>query len=100
MANEYNKNVKAPEWFSNGFNLENGMEQLKKFFSNVTVFHHDNNLIVTDWRAIYDYMCSLPGGLKKLYWNILCFVRIDYGCGNERPMGQIGKVDGQIIKYK
>ena len=66
LANEYNKNVKAPEWFSNGFNLENGMEQLKKFFSNVTVFHHDNNLIVTDWRAIYDYMCSLPGGIEKI----------------------------------
>lgn len=54
LANEYNKSVRAPEWFSSGFNLENGMEQLKKFFSKVTVFHHDNNLLVTDWRAIYD----------------------------------------------
>lgn len=60
LAHEYDKNVKAPEWFSRGFNLENGKEQLDEFFSNVTMFYHDNNLVVPDWKAIYDYLCSLP----------------------------------------
>lgn len=61
LAYEYDKNVKAPEWFSRGFNLENGKEQLDEFFSSVTMFYHDNNLMVPDWKAIYDYLCSLPG---------------------------------------
>lgn len=60
LAHEYDKNVKAPEWFSRGFNLENGKEQLDEFFSSVTMFYHDNNLMVPDWKAIYDYLCSLP----------------------------------------
>lgn len=61
LAHEYDKNVKAPEWFSRGFNLENGKEQLDEFFSSVVMFYHDNNLLIPDWRAIYDYLCSLPG---------------------------------------
>lgn len=30
------------------------------FFSNVTMFYHDNNLLIPDWRVIYDYeiICS------------------------------------------
>lgn len=60
LAYEYDKNVKAPEWFSRGFILENGKEQLDVFFSNVTMFYHDNNLLIPDWRVIYDYLCSLP----------------------------------------
>lgn len=60
LAYEYDKNVKAPEWFSRGFILENGKEQLDEFFSDVTMFYHDNNLLIPDWRAIYDYLCSLP----------------------------------------
>ena len=60
LAHEYDKNVKAPEWFSRGFNLENGKEQLDEFFSSVVMFYHDNNLLIPGWRAIYDYLCSLP----------------------------------------
>ncbi len=69
LAHEYDKNVKAPEWFSRGFNLENGKEQLDKFFSSVTMFCHDNNLLIPDWRAIYDYLCSLPGIEKVMRKN-------------------------------
>lgn len=69
LAYEYDKNVKAPEWFSRGFNLENGKEQLDEFFSSVTMFYHDNNLMVPDWKAIYDYLCSLPGIEKVMRKN-------------------------------
>ena len=69
LAHEYDKNVKAPEWFSRGFNLENGKEQLDEFFSSVTMFCHDNNLLIPDWRAIYDYLCSLPGIEKVMSKN-------------------------------
>lgn len=60
LAKEYDKNVKVPEWFSRGFNLENGKEQLDEFFTDIKMFYHDNNLMVPDWQAIYDYLCSLP----------------------------------------
>lgn len=60
LASEYNKNIKAPEWFSQGFNLENGIEQLEEYFSDIKIFYHDNNLVVPNPRAIYDYLCSLP----------------------------------------
>ena len=69
LAHEYDKQVKSPEWFSRGFNLENGKEQLDEFFSNVTMFYHDNNLLISDWRAIYDYLCSLPGIEKVMRKN-------------------------------
>ena len=69
LAYEYDKNVKAPEWFSRGFILENGKEQLDDFFSNVTMFYHDNNLLIPDWRVIYDYLCSLPGIEKVMRKN-------------------------------
>ena len=69
LAYEYDKNVKAPEWFSRGFILENGKEQLDEFFSDVTMFYHDNNLLTPDWRAIYDYLCSLPGIEKVMRKN-------------------------------
>lgn len=69
LAYEYDKNVKAPEWFSRGFILENGKEQLDVFFSNVTMFYHDNNLLIPDWRVIYDYLCSLPGIEKVMRKN-------------------------------
>ena len=69
LAYEYDKNVKAPEWFSRGFILENGKEQLDEFFANVTMFYHDNNLLTPDWRAIYDYLCSLPGIEKVMRKN-------------------------------
>ena len=59
LAYEYDKNVKAPEWFSRGFILENGKEQLDEFFSDVTMFYHDNNLLIPDWRVIYDYLLVL-----------------------------------------
>lgn len=33
------------------------------------MFYHDNNLLIPDWRAIYDYLCSLPGIEKVMRKN-------------------------------
>ena len=60
LAKQYNKNINEPIWFSKGFNLENGMEQLEEYFDRIRVFYHDNNLLVIDWTAIYEYLRSLP----------------------------------------
>ena len=57
-------------WFGRFWTIsENGKEQLDEFFSNVTMFYHDNNLLISDWRAIYDYLCSLPGIEKVMRKN-------------------------------
>ena len=42
---------------------------LDVFFSNVTMLYHDNNLLIPDWRVIYDYLCSLPGIEKVMRKN-------------------------------
>ena len=33
------------------------------------MFYHDNNLLIPDWRVIYDYLCSLPGIEKVMRKN-------------------------------
>jgi len=43
------------------FKLENGREQLIKYFSDVQMEVQDNDLLVDDVRAIYNYVYSFPG---------------------------------------
>ena len=47
--------------FTVGFHLENATPQLRQFFSKVERFDHDNDLIVDDAEAIFDYVYSYPG---------------------------------------
>lgn len=44
-----------------GFRLENGEAQLKPFFSRIERMDQDNDLVVDEVEAIYDYVCSYPG---------------------------------------
>lgn len=44
-----------------GFRLENGEAQLRKFFDRVKCERQENNLIVDNAEAIYDYVYSYPG---------------------------------------
>lgn len=44
-----------------GFHLENGEGQLRKFFSRVERMEQDNDLLVDNADAIYDYVYSYPG---------------------------------------
>ncbi|MCR5737291.1 MAG: MerR family transcriptional regulator [Eubacterium sp.] len=66
LAIQYDDSVKVPGWFAKGFSLENGKGQLEEVFSKVERHSHDDNLLVPDWRSIYDYMCSLPGGIETV----------------------------------
>lgn len=58
--------IDSPYWMSEAFELENGMEQLKKFFPRVIVEEHEDSLLVTSPEAIYDYTYSLPGNAKEV----------------------------------
>ena len=51
---------KSEVWdsFSNLFTLENGLDQLKPFFSNVTVLRYEDNLHVTELKPLVAYFHS------------------------------------------
>ena len=44
-----------------GFRLENGEVQLRKFFAGVKCERQENDLIVDNAEAVYDYVYSYPG---------------------------------------
>lgn len=48
------------------FQLENGMEQLNKYFNDVKLKRYDDNLIVTKPEPIIDYIFSMPGNTKEM----------------------------------
>lgn len=58
--------AEAPSWMSQGFSLENGEEQILPYFSKVEVLKHDNNLLVPDVDAIFNYLASLPGNINTI----------------------------------
>lgn len=49
---------KVWESFANPFTLENGLEQLKLYFPNVTISHYEDNLEITEIEPIMAYICS------------------------------------------
>jgi len=58
---EYIKQAHADNiWtpYANPFTLDNGLEQVKKFFENVTVLRYEDNLIVTEVEPIMAYIRS------------------------------------------
>lgn len=48
------------------FHLENAEAQLLKHFAHVQRQDQDNDLIVDDPQAIYDYICSFPGNASLI----------------------------------
>lgn len=62
----YNEKFNIPYWMKSGFTLENGKAQLDLFFSTVSVEEQENDLLVTNAEAVYDYMYSLPGNVKEI----------------------------------
>lgn len=58
--------AEVPSWMSQGFSLENGEEQILPYFSKVEVLKHDNNLLVPDVDAIFNYLASLPGNINTI----------------------------------
>ena len=49
-----------------GFRLENAQPQLQQFFTKVERMDQDNDLIVDDVEAIYNYVYSYPGNAKQI----------------------------------
>jgi ubiquinone/menaquinone biosynthesis C-methylase UbiE len=49
---------KVWESFANPFTLENGLEQLKPYFSQIVLSHYEDNLLVTEVEPIMAYLRS------------------------------------------
>ena len=49
------------------FNLENGMEKLKKWFNSIEMKRYEDNLIVTEATPIIDYIFSMPGNVRESF---------------------------------
>lgn len=65
LIKEFDKRIETPDWISAGFELENGKEQLEKIFSVVHMEEMENNLLVPNPQAVFDYIQSLPGNIKE-----------------------------------
>lgn len=62
IVSEFDPQIEMPfQKITVGFNLENGKSQLSSFFTRVERQVMDNDLIVDDAEAIYDYVYSYPG---------------------------------------
>lgn len=62
IVSEFDPRIEMPfDKITVGFNLENGKQQLGRFFAGVERQDMDNDLIVDDAEAIYDYVYSYPG---------------------------------------
>ena len=62
----FDDRMNPPGWFSEGFELENGEEQLQKVFAKVVVEEQQNDLLVPDAEVLYHYIESLPGSNGKI----------------------------------
>lgn len=67
LVEEFDPQIEKPfEQITVGFNLENGKEQLDRFFGKVWRQDMDNDLIVDDAEAIYNYVYSYPGNASSI----------------------------------
>lgn len=67
LVEKFSPVIEVPfDWVSEGFRLENGEAQLKQVFSKVTMEEQENNLIVDDVDAIYNYVYSYPGNAASI----------------------------------
>lgn len=58
----FDRRIEMPfEKLNRGFRLENGRQQLEKYFKTVTCERQENSLLVDNVDAIYDYVYSYPG---------------------------------------
>lgn len=62
LVREFDERLEMPfASITEGFHLENGEAQLKKFFPQVECMEQDNDLLVDNADAIYNYVYSYPG---------------------------------------
>ncbi len=67
IVEEFDPQIEMPfEKITSGFTLENGKELLSRFFGKVWRQDMDNDLIVDNAEAIYDYVYSYPGNASLI----------------------------------
>lgn len=66
LGKEIDARIVNPSWMAADFTLENGRDQILKYYTKVFVEEHENDLLVPEPMAIYDYLCSLPCDNKKI----------------------------------
>ncbi len=66
LVKEFDTRIDIPNWMTESFELENGEKQLKQVFSNVIMEEQENDLLVSNPKAVYDYVESWPGNVKEM----------------------------------
>ena len=67
MVAEFDPRIEMPfRRITAGFRLENGQPQLEPFFSRIERMEQENDLVVDDVEAIYDYVSSYPGNASLI----------------------------------
>lgn len=66
LIGDFDNKIDIPGWMTENFELENGGKQLERVFSNVIVEEQENDLLVPNPQAIYDYIASWPGNVKEV----------------------------------
>jgi hypothetical protein len=66
LVKGFEHKMDIPNWMTKNFELENGGAQLKQVFANVTIEEQDNDLLVPNPQAVYDYIDSWPGNVKEI----------------------------------
>lgn len=66
LVRGFNDKIELPNWMTENFELENGKDQLKQVFPNVITVVQENDLLVPNPQAVYDYVDSWPGNVKEI----------------------------------
>jgi len=66
LVKGFDNKINVPNWMTENFELENGGEQLKQVFSSVIIEEQENDLLVPNPQAVYDYIDSWPGNVKEI----------------------------------
>lgn len=67
ITEKFDPKLEIPaKWMTGRFRLENGKEQLEEVFDDVVLEKQDNDLIVDNVEAIYNYVLSYPGNASEI----------------------------------
>nr|WP_243186850.1 class I SAM-dependent methyltransferase [Clostridium muellerianum] len=68
VAKFNSENITTKSWdLTESFQLENGFEQVSKWFKEVKLKRYEDSLIVTDPIPLVDYIFSMPGNTKDIF---------------------------------
>lgn len=69
ILTRFNSNsITTESWnLTESFQLENGLEQVSKWFKKVTLKRYEDSLILNDPAPLIDYIFSMPGNTKEIF---------------------------------